>query len=242
MKSVLIHRMAIVMSAVLLLAGVVAYVYLYHFRNVPTPTVSSLYTLVPADAIAVVETNDVAALVQVLDQADENQPNYQLPVSEIFNCLRDYVQVYLRTAPHGLSAQLSKMLLSYHSPGDTLNQVLYCNIDSDDAELLRQFLDTYLKNPAIEPQVLRYQGEDIYIYQLNDGHILAAYTTDNYLAVSFRKELLEKVIEAQQQSKTLSEDPEFMDLQEGKSAFVSTAVYFRSEDNFQTPWNVIQMN
>lgn len=242
MKSVLIHRMAIIMSAVLVLAGAVAMVYLFHSRNVTPPTVSSLYTLVPADAIAVVETDDVAALVVDLEQADESQDDFQLPVSEIFNCLRDYVHEFLQTAPHGLSAQLSKMLLSYHSPDDNLNQVLYCSVDSDDAELLRQFLDTYLKNPTIEPQVLQHEGEEIFIYQLNDGHSLAVFTSDNYLAVSFRKELLKRVIEAQQQSETLSEDPEFMGLQEGKSAFVSTAVYLRSEDNSQSPWNVYQMN
>ena len=96
MKSVVIHRIAVAMSALLLLAGIVAYMYLRNTR-ITQPVTVSLYALVPNDAVAVVETDDVVAFVD--DSSDGVIADISLPVSDIVNCLREYVHAFLETSP-----------------------------------------------------------------------------------------------------------------------------------------------
>lgn len=230
MKSVVIHRIAIGMSALLLLAGVVAYLYLRQTRSIQ-PVAVSLYALVPADAMAVVETDDVVEFVE--DSSDGTLNETSLPESDIVQCLRNYVQAFLEASPHGLSAQLSKVLLSYHQPEGSMNQVLYCNVEADDADLFKRFFMRNFLNPMAEPEVIRYQGEEIAVYQLTDGHSLAVYTTGGLMALSLSSELLQRVIDAQQQSGTLSGNAAFMDLQSSKSSFVRTAVYQQKDNHWQ---------
>ncbi len=231
MKSVVVHRIALIMSVVLLLAGVVAYQYLHHSHKTDD-SFSSLYTLVPADAFAVVETDDVTTFVDnfggssIADVAT-------LPVSELLNSLKGYVHAFLEKMPHGLSPQVSKMLLSYHQPDGSRSQVLYCRVNSDDVILLQQFLDDTILSPSPEPEMMEYKGERIAVYQLTDGHSLAAYVADGFMALSFSMELLQKVIEAQQEKETLSEDSVFMDLQSSKPSFGGTSVFLQKNDRWE---------
>ena len=201
MKSVVIHRIAVAMSLLLL--------------------------------IAVVETDDVVSFVgEVTDGSLADAP---LPMSDIVKCLKEYVDEFLESSPHGLSVQLSRVLLSYHKPENSTSQILYCSAEADDAALLQEYFTRYFQNPASERKVISYKGEDIAVYPMADGHELSAYVSDNQLAISFSSELLQQVIEAQQQSGTLSSNAAFMDLQNTKSAFVRTAV-FQQKDNH---WEIL---
>lgn len=230
MKSVVVHRIAVAMSLLLLVAGVVAYLYLQNSR-ILQPEVSSLYSLVPANAIAVVETDDVVAFVD--DVNDGSLADTDLPVSDMVDCLRNYVHDFMEAAPHGLSAQLSRVLLSYHQPENAVNQILYCSVEADDAASFQEFCTRYFLNPVDEPEVINFKGENIVVYQLADGHELSAYITDNLLALSFSNELLQQVIEAQQQSGTLSSNAAFMDLQNTKSSYVRTAIYQQKNNRWE---------
>lgn len=226
----MIHRIAVGMSLLLLIAGVVAYQYLHHSR-ISQVTTNDLYSLVPADAFAVVETDDVVAFVD--DMSDGALINVSLPASDMVNCLRDYVHGFLEASPHGLSTQLSKVLLSYHQPQGPVNQILYCSVDADDAAMFQDFFTRYFQNPVGEPEIINFKGEDIAVYQLADGHELSAYVTDNLLALSFSNKLLQRVIEAQQQSGTLASDAAFMDLQNTKSSFARTAIYQQIDNRWE---------
>lgn len=230
MKSVVVHRIAIGMSALLLAVGIVSYLYLRHSR-ISQPITTTLYSLVPADAFAVVETDDVVSFID--EATDGPLADASLPASDMVTCLRSYMQDFLETSPHGLSQQLSGVLLSYHKPENAVNQVLYCSVEDDDAALLREFFTRYFLHSASEPEILTFKGEDIALYQLADGHQLAAYVTDKLLALSFSSELLQQVIEAQQQSGTLSSNAAFMNLQNTKSSFVRTAVYQQKNNRWE---------
>ena len=85
MKSVVIHRIAVAMSLLLLVAGVVAYQYLRHSR-ISQPLTTSLYSLVPADAVAVVETDDVVSFVD--EVTDGSLADASLTKWYIFSALR----------------------------------------------------------------------------------------------------------------------------------------------------------
>lgn len=230
MKSVVIHRIAVAMSLLLLVAGVVAYQYLRHSR-ISQPLTTSLYSLVPADAVAVVETDDVVSFVD--EVTDGSLADASLPVSDMVKCLKEYINDFMESSPHGLSGQISRVLLSYHKPENPVSQILYCSVEADDAALLQDYFTRYFQNPTSEPKVISYKGEDIAVYPMTDGHELSAYVSDNQLALSFSRDLLQQVIEAQQQSGTLSCNAAFMDLQNSKSAFVSTAVYQQKDNRWE---------
>ena len=177
--------------------------------------------------------DDVVSFVgEVTDGSLADAP---LPMSDIVKCLKEYVDEFLESSPHGISVQLSRVLLSYHKPENSTSQILYCSAEADDAALLQEYFTRYFQNPASERKVISYKGEDIAVYPMADGHELSAYVSDNQLAISFSSELLQKVIEAQQQSGTLSSNAAFMDLQNTKSAFVRTAV-FQQKDNH---WEIL---
>jgi len=53
------------------------------------------------------------------------------------------------------------------------------------------------------------------------------------MALSFSMELLQKVIEAQQEKETLSEDSVFMDLQSSKPSFGGTSVFLQKNDRWE---------
>lgn len=232
MKSVVIHRIALFMSLLLLAAGVVSYLYMRGYR-LSDPHAESLYSMVPADAIAVVETDDVASFVDEVTGGDGSVPNVSLPVSDMVKCLKEYVGEFVESSPHGLSVQISRVLLSYHKPESPVSQVLYCHVDADDATRLQEHFTHYFQHPEDEPQVISYKGESIAIYPMADGHELSAYVSDNQLALSFSSELLQQVIEAQQQNGTLSSNAAFMNLQNTKSAFVRTAVYQQTNNRWE---------
>ncbi|MCR4765955.1 MAG: hypothetical protein K5856_07270 [Bacteroidaceae bacterium] len=221
MKSVLIHRIAIVMSLLLLLAGIVAYMYMRNFRISSTDT-SVLYELVPSNAVTVVETDDVLAF---LGEVDNGMFPVALPASDIVSFMSKSIQDFLQTLPHGLSVELSKVLLSYHQPENSKNQVLYCNMKAEDAALFYDYFASNYLNPVTEPSVMKFKGEEITTYQLADGHQLSVYLDGDLVALSFCNDLLQQVIEAQQESGTLSSNATFMDLKNTNATFAPIAVY-----------------
>ena len=85
-----------------------------------------LYALVPPTATVVFETDDMCALVQEINELNCSRDNNYLYISKIFSYLKLHLYTLLEDTPHGLSRQMSKMLLSFHEPANDRNQVLYC--------------------------------------------------------------------------------------------------------------------
>ena len=100
----------------------------------------NLYTLVPQSAMAVLETDRMAELVDGINQLSCSKDNHFLYASELFVYLKNYLHTLLDDTPHGLSKQMNKMLISFHEPDNPLNQVLYCSLGSGDYELVESFI------------------------------------------------------------------------------------------------------
>lgn len=194
MKSRLIIRAVVLISIVLLCIGIGIYSF-YQLNVVGRQKDFNLYTLVPADAVAVLETDRADRLVEEINNLDCSKDNHFLYVSDLFSYLKKYLSTLSDETPHGLSRQMNKMLISFHEPESTLNQVLYCRLGASDYELVESFIKKF-SSSAFPVKYFDYKGAEIRIYPMYDGRFLSAYLTEDFVAVSFQKRLIEQVVDA----------------------------------------------
>lgn len=225
MKLRLLIQTAVVVSVVLLCTGFGVYSFL-RLNSVEDRREFNLYTLVPQDAIAVLETDRMADLVGDINELNCSKDNHFLYVSELFVYLKKHLYTLMEDTPHGLSRQMNKMLISFHEPDTPLNQVLYCTLGSGDYELVESFVQKYCSS-TFPSRFFDYHGEEIRIYPMSDGRFLAAYLTSDFLAVSFQKRLIEHVIDARRDKKSLMHQPSFCAMHAGKHSNVAATVYVR---------------
>lgn len=213
------------MSIALLCTGVGIYSF-FRLNSVESRKDFNLYTLVPQSAVAVLETDRMAELVDDINELSCSKDNHFLYVSELFVYLKNYLHTLLEDTPHGFSKQMNKMLVSFHEPDNPMNQVLYCSLGSGDYELVESFVRKYCSS-SFPSKFFDYKGEEISIYPMPDGRFLAAYLTPNFLAVSFQKRLIEQVIDARISRNSLLEVPSFKLMHAGKNANVQATIYTR---------------
>ena len=223
MKLRLVIRTAVIVS--ILCTGVGIYSF-FRLNSVESRKDFNLYTLVPQSAVAVLETDRMAELVDDINELSCSKDNHFLYVSELFVYLKNYLHTLLEDTPHGFSKQMNKMLVSFHEPDNPMNQVLYCSLGSGDYELVESFVRKYCSS-SFPSKFFDYKGEEISIYPMPDGRFLAAYLTPNFLAVSFQKRLIEQVIDARISRNSLLEVPSFKLMHAGKNANVQATIYTR---------------
>lgn len=225
MKLRLVIRIAVIMSVVLLCTGFGVYSF-FRMNAAENQHDFNLYSLVPQDATAVLETDRMADLVEDINQLNCSKDDHFLYVSELFVYLKKHLHTLTEDTPHGLSTQMNKMMISFHEPDNPTNQVLYCTLGSGDYELVESFIQKYCSS-SFPSKFFDYKGEEIRIYPMADGRFLAAYFTPDFLAVSLHKRLIEHVIDAYRKKKSLMQLPSFRAMQAGDHNNVAATVYVR---------------
>ena len=224
MKPQLLIRTITITFVVLLCAGIGAYSFWCLDREERLQAFN-LYTLVPQDAVAVLETDYVERLINDVNQLSCSTDGHYLPVSKLFVCLKKYLHVLLDEAPHGLSAQMNRVLISFHAPDDPMNQVLYCGLGAGDYDLVHSFLHGQFFG-SFALKTFNYRGKEIYIYPMENGLFLSIYLTRHFLVAGFQKRLVEQVIDTHLDKKSsLLRQPEFKAVYEGRQSGSSATVY-----------------
>lgn len=223
-----IVRTALIVCVVLLCAGFGVYSY-FRLNAVENRREFDLYSLVPQDAVAVFETDRMAALVDDINKLKCSRDNHFLYASELFVYLKDYLHTLVDDTPHGFSRQMNKMLLSFHEPDTPMNQVLYCALGDGDFELVESLMEKYCSS-AFPSKMFDYKGEEIRIYPLSTGSFVAVYVTRDFLAISFQKRLIEQVVDAYQKKRSLLHDAVFRDMHAGKRNYVDATLYLRMKE------------
>ena len=157
-------KIAITTSVALLCTGFVVFSF-FKLSAAENKEDFELYALVPPTATVVFETDDMCALVQEINELNCSRDNNYLYISKIFSYLKLHLYTLLEDTPHGLSRQMSKMLLSFHEPDNDRNQVLYCALGSGDYELVEKFIKKYCSS-TFPSKLFDYKGEEIRIYPL----------------------------------------------------------------------------
>lgn len=168
----------------------------------------NLYSLVPCDCTAVFETEELTTLLKEMKDASCAKVLPSLRLSRIANDLREHFDQLTMPAPHGLSSRMNRMLISFHSPGTELDQVIYFCTTPGDEEWIEQQIQ---KNRPIDFPVktTSYKGRKIEIYPMGGDLFLCYYKSAGFIAASYSKRLLELVIDTHISGKSVLSDPVF---------------------------------
>ena len=225
MKLKLIIRLAILLSVVLLCTGFGVYSF-FRLNAEEHRQDFDLFSLVPQDVVAVLETDHLGELVTSIDRMKCSREGRFLYASDLFVLLKDGLHALIEDSPHGLSVQMDKMLLSFHHPDNPTNQVLYCAMGRGDYDLMESFINKF-SSASFPSKYIDYRGEEIRIYPLADGRFLSVYLTRNFLVASFQKRLVEQVIDAHRKRHTLSELTSFRQLPQEEKPNVEAKLFVR---------------
>lgn len=154
-----------------------------------------LYSFVPEGAIAIWEAPSVHEFVGEINRPSFRHKFDSLHISSLLDKIFENMKDMSDVGAHGISRQLSSILLSFHYPNTTKDQVLYCLLDTDD----RQFIEGHIKQRAssdFPPKKIEYKGEHIIIYPLGQDEFLACFYHSGLIAISHQSYLIEQVIDA----------------------------------------------
>lgn len=225
MKLRTIVKIAVTSSVVLLCAGFALYSF-FKLSAAEGQKDFNLYELVPPTASAVFATDDVLQFVNEIDDLSCSKNQLYLHASKLFSYLKQTLYTLSEDSPHGLSRQMSQMLISFHEPDSERNQVLYCRLGAGDRELIDRFVQKYISS-LYPPKNFTYKGEEIMIYPMADGDFLACYLTPDFMALSFQKKLVEEVIDAYRKGDSLADDSTFAGARASKKNTAVATVYTR---------------
>lgn len=218
-------KLAVVVSVVLLCTGFGMYS-LFRLNATAHNRDFDLYQLVPQDAVAVLETDKMAEFISDINNLKCSKNNHFLYVSDIFVFLKKNLHTLQDSAPHGLSSQMNKMLLSFHEPDNPENQILYCSLGSGDYTMIESLIKKSCSDNFPQKE-FEYKGEEIKIYPLSDGRFLATYITSDFLIVSFQKHLIEKVIDTRSSKLSLGNLSSFKQVHKHQNTNVEARIYVR---------------
>lgn len=188
----------------------------------------NLFSLVPADCIGVLESDNINYFLSEFPQLNycEELGNFQFP--GLFNYVLGGLNEYTTNNAHGLSSKMSRMVVSFHSPGTPRDQVVYFRMGADDKETLADMLQEKASG-NFSPKKEKYRGKTIVVYPLGNDDFLAVYSEAGFYVVSFQKNLIEKVIDAREdEGKALSDDAVFAKAIQKKKAHNFLTLYGRT--------------
>lgn len=215
-----------IFSSVLLLCVAFGLYFYFKLDAVRNKEDFDLYTLVPQDAHTVFETNDMASFIDNMSKMSSSKKGNYFHVSPLFSIILSHFQSLVGETPHGFSEQMNKMLISFHSPDDDRDQVLYFCLGPDDDKLIESFIRKYCADRC-PSKYFDYKGEEIRIYSMTDGNFLSCYFTPNFLAVSYQKKLIEEVIDAHISGRSLLNDLAFKRIYKESNVNYYAKVYVR---------------
>lgn len=187
----------------------------------------NLYSLVPADCQSVLESENITDLLNILPTLNYGEELTRLQFPGLFEFLLHHLNEYAINNAHGLSSQMSHMMVSFHQPNTIRDQVLYFRIGDSDHQLLEDMLQEYAPANFL-PKVEKYRGKTITIYPLGQDEFLATYIGPGYMVLSFEKRLIEQVIDAKRNKSSLNEDVVFAKILQKKKSHSFLTLYTHS--------------
>lgn len=193
-----------------------------------------LYTLVPADSKAILETNDLNALHKTIRNSSYVQKYNLLHISDLLNLLTNNIDNLSRQQAHGLSTEMNRQLLvSFHHPGSVRDQVIYGRFGNGDINTIYKLIEKGMGSTHT-PKKLAYKGEEITIYPIGKD-FLACYVQPGFFVASFQEKLIEKVIDTYQQENSVSKDKHFKTLRKQTKHNDQLSLFLHS-DKESRPW------
>ncbi|KAA6306149.1 hypothetical protein EZS27_042195, partial [termite gut metagenome] len=102
-----------------------------------------LYMLVPPSAVIILDTDSAPALPEETNALSSSTDNQALPIPQLLANLKQYYTSMTEETSHGLSKRLNKVLVSFHEPDNSDNQVFYCRLGGNDSKIMERFIVRY---------------------------------------------------------------------------------------------------
>lgn len=155
----------------------------------------NLYTLVPADAVAVLDAGSMAEWLSVAALPDSLADSLMLCVPDVMAGLKlrmaadekDLLRMFDKLAGR-------QSLISFHQRDSMLATVAYC-MWSDAGRSLERLMDAFTAT-MYSPKRFEYGGESLYICPMADGRFVTVFFSDDFVVASMRKQLVERVVDA----------------------------------------------
>ena len=112
---------------------------------------------------------------------------------------------------------MSRLLVSFHAPGTPRDQVVYFRTGMGEDQILVDMLKERLQSD-FQPKKVKYRGKTLMVYPIHDQDFLTTYTDGEVLAVSYEKRLIEQVVDAQLDDRSLEQDATFLKAQAQKKS------------------------
>lgn len=187
----------------------------------------NLYSLVPADCVGVVESDNVSAFLNELPSLNYHKELSGFQFPGLFEFLLHHLNEYAVNNAHGLSSQMNHLVVSFHQPNTVQDQVLYFRMGASDRQLLEDMLKEYAPVNYL-PKEEKYRSKTITVYPLGLDEFLAAYWESGFMVLSFQKRLIEQVIDAKLDKMSLNEDAVFSQILPKKKSQSFLTLYARS--------------
>ena len=219
----------IILMVILLLCSAIGTFYYVKLELQEKNGKTNLFSLIPEDCEAIIEVNNIHSLFQNLHYTAFSESYKGLQISDLINLLDKKFNYLDEQKAHGLSGQMNHLLISFHSPESSADQVIYGHLGNED----KSFIESFLKQAnttTIVPKEVKYNGESILIYPITNEEFLACYFQKGFYAISFQKKLIEKVIDTHlHRMPSIQNDSVFALLSTQKKPANSLYLYARSQ-------------
>lgn len=219
----------IILLVILLLCSAIGTFYYVKLELQEKNGKTNLFSLIPEDCEAIIEVNNIHSLFQNLHYTAFSESYKGLQISDLINLLDKKFNYLDEQKAHGLSGQMNHLLISFHSPESSADQVIYGHLGNED----KSFIESFLKQAnttTIVPKEVKYNGESILIYPITNEEFLACYFQKGFYAISFQKKLIEKVIDTHlHRMPSIQNDSVFALLSTQKKPANSLYLYARSQ-------------
>ena len=178
----------------------------------------NMFSLVPDDCYGVLDTDNIVYYTSEFPRMSYAVDLENLHHSELINNILNDITEYTSVNTHGLSNQIKRLMISFHSSDTTKDVIAYFKITSG----ARQFVLDILRQKygsSITAKTEEYRGKKIEIYPLGKtANFLSVLCGEGYIIVSYHKSLIERVIDAIKDGTSLENDLVFSKHQFKKSA------------------------
>ena len=215
MKLHTIAKIGGVLSIILFLIGVGMYCFA-KLSEAGDGRNMDLWTLVPNDCIGVLETDNLDYFSNEFPQTSYATQLDTLRSSGIIHTILADITQYSSIGAHRLGNQMNHLMVSFHSTTDIHDVVVYFKMGKDAKKLLSDIVTNY--NQLNAPKKETYRGKRLYIYPCGHTRFVTVYSGAGFLAVSYHKRLIERVVDAEKDGTSLRNDDNFSNLQGSKSA------------------------
>ncbi len=194
-----------------------------------------IYTIIPKDCKAILEIQDINALEQELSNSYFNQEYSALHISDLLKFLTKKFTILIHQEAHGLSREMSQLLISFHEPNTPDSQIIYGKLGEKDQTIIEELIHQNAKT-IFAPKHLTYKGEKITIYPIGK-EFMACYINKGFFAISYQKRLIENVIDTYLAQNGINKNHTFEQLRLGHKNATPLLLYVQTTNDSTEKWD-----